>query len=325
MRPEEHERDAVEHVADLLAELVDGPGVAPERQPEGHARDERRDEARAAERVGRAVGERGAGGRDHLPPRAGDQVPAAGVDDDRRDHEPADHPADDPVADLLEQQRRRAAAARDLRLDVGERHGREQQRHADPVVEPALDVEPLADPLGTRGSVTTACPSAASVGASTTPRITASSIVSCAEDRGRRDGAERDRQRQPDRRAGAAARRRRARSCRRSMREASQNSTSASVASASVRTVALVLGRSIPSSTLGPDQQADGDEHHRRRDRRPRQPPRDRGDAEQSKRDDGKGPLHAGSAAQTHLEVADAHRPVGTRSVTDGLHTIGRS
>ena len=36
------------------------------------------------------------------------------------------------------------------------------------------------------------------------------------------------------------------------MREASQNSTSASVASASVRTVALELSRSIPPSTSGP-------------------------------------------------------------------------
>ena len=36
------------------------------------------------------------------------------------------------------------------------------------------------------------------------------------------------------------------------MREASQNSTSANVASASVRTVPLVLSRSIWSSTLGP-------------------------------------------------------------------------
>ena len=36
------------------------------------------------------------------------------------------------------------------------------------------------------------------------------------------------------------------------MREASQNSTSASVASASVRTVPLELSRSIPSSTSGP-------------------------------------------------------------------------
>ena len=36
------------------------------------------------------------------------------------------------------------------------------------------------------------------------------------------------------------------------MREASENSTSASVASASVRTAALELSRSIPSSTFGP-------------------------------------------------------------------------
>ena len=59
---------------------------------------------------------------------------------------PPDHAADDPVADLLEQERRGAAALRDLRFDVGHGHGREQQRHADSVVEPALDVEPLADP-----------------------------------------------------------------------------------------------------------------------------------------------------------------------------------
>ena len=36
------------------------------------------------------------------------------------------------------------------------------------------------------------------------------------------------------------------------MREASQNNTNASVASANVRTVALELSRSIPSSTSGP-------------------------------------------------------------------------
>ena len=53
----------------------------------------------------------------------------------------------------------------------------------------------------------------------------------------------------PSRRSGRPTSRRR---WRRSMREASQNSTSASVASASVRTVPLVLSRSIPSSTLGP-------------------------------------------------------------------------
>ena len=68
------------------------------------------------------------------------------MDDDRRDRETAHHSADDSVADLLEKQRRGAAALRDLRLHVGHRHGCEQQRHADTVVEPTLDVQPLADP-----------------------------------------------------------------------------------------------------------------------------------------------------------------------------------
>ena len=78
-------------------------GVAPEREAEGHARHERGDEARPAERARRPVGQRRAGGRDHLAPAVGDQVSAARVDDDRRDEQPADHSPDDPVADLLEQ------------------------------------------------------------------------------------------------------------------------------------------------------------------------------------------------------------------------------
>ena len=113
---------------------------------EDHPGDERRDEARSAERARGAVGECGAGGRDHLAPGAVDQVPPAGVDDDGADHEPADDPADDAVADLLEQQRARAAPFGDVRCDVRGGNGREQQRHADPVVEPALDVQSLANP-----------------------------------------------------------------------------------------------------------------------------------------------------------------------------------
>ena len=104
---------------------------------------------------------------------------------------------------------------------------------------------------GTRGSVTTAWPSAASVGANTIARITASPKVNG-----------------PKTAAAAAApsaivsgrpmaRRRTGtpnscRSCPKSMREASQKSTSANVASASVRTVELVLSMSTSPSTLGP-------------------------------------------------------------------------
>ena len=86
--PEEHEGDAVEHVADVLAELVDVAGIPLERHPERHARDERGDEARAAERARRPVGERCARAGDDLPPRGVDQLAAAGVDDDRRDQSP---------------------------------------------------------------------------------------------------------------------------------------------------------------------------------------------------------------------------------------------
>ena len=62
---------------------------------------------------GDPVGERRAGGGDHLPPGVVDEIAAAGVDDDRGHREPTDHAAHDSETDLLEQQRSRAAAVRD--------------------------------------------------------------------------------------------------------------------------------------------------------------------------------------------------------------------
>ena len=162
-----------------------------------------------------------------------------------------------------------------------------------------------------RGSVTTACPSAASVGASTTARITASSTVSSPKiaAAATAPSAIVSGSPMPSSRTGSPTSRR---SCPRSMREASQKSTNASVASASVRTVPLELSRSTLVEHLGPDQQADGDEHHRRRDRRARQPPRDRGDAEQRQRDDGERPLH-GSEAGLDGDAPGARRRSSAR------------
>ena len=71
------------------------------------------------------------------------------------------------------------------------------------------------------------------------------------EDHARRERSEGDRQRQPDSEQTQRHRESR-RSFPKSMREASEKSTSASVASASARTVELVLEISIPSRTLGP-------------------------------------------------------------------------
>ena len=81
-------------------------------------------------------------------PTGRDQVPAAGVDDDRGDQQPGRGAGDRAVADLLEQEGRGAASIRDPGSDVGDGDGGEEQRHADPVVQAALDVQPLADSLG---------------------------------------------------------------------------------------------------------------------------------------------------------------------------------
>ena len=120
-----------------------------------------------------------------------------------------------------------------------------------PSLRPLSTLSPWRTRAATRGSVTTACPSAASVGARITPTITASPRVNwrkttpatsapSAMVRGRP---------MPRSRAG---RPNSARSALKSMRDASQKRTRASVASASVRTTEPVLSSSTPPSTWGP-------------------------------------------------------------------------
>ena len=70
-------------------------------------------------------------------------------------------------ADLLATRRSARAPVPRRGSVLGEREEHEQDRHADAVVETALDVEALADRAGTASfAITTALPSAASVGAS---------------------------------------------------------------------------------------------------------------------------------------------------------------
>ena len=120
-----------------------------------------------------------------------------------------------------------------------------------PSLSPLSTFSPWRIRAGMRGSVTTACPSAASVGARTTARITASSTVSAPRSAAAATAPSAivSGSPMPSRRTGTSTARR---SCPRSMREASQKSTSARVASARVRTVPLELSRSMPSSTWGP-------------------------------------------------------------------------
>ena len=120
-----------------------------------------------------------------------------------------------------------------------------------PSLSPLSTLSPWRIRCGTRGSVTTACPSAASVGASTTARITASPMLSSPKiaAAATAPSAIVSGRPMPSSRTGTSTVRR---SAPRSMREASANSTSVSVVSASARTVELELDRSIPSSTSGP-------------------------------------------------------------------------
>ena len=120
-----------------------------------------------------------------------------------------------------------------------------------PSLSPLSTFRPWRIRCGTRGSVTTAWPSAASVGANTIARITASSTDNCPKIQAAATAPSAivSGRPMPSRRSGTPASRRRRP---RSMREASQNSTSARVASASVRTAELELSVSISPSTLGP-------------------------------------------------------------------------
>ena len=68
----------------------------------------------------------------------------AGDHDDARGGDARSHPGQDAVADLLEHQPNRGAVADRSGLCLRDREHDPEQRHADPVVEAALDVQTLS-------------------------------------------------------------------------------------------------------------------------------------------------------------------------------------
>ena len=133
--------------------------------------------------------------------------------------------------------------------------------------------------------MTTACPSAASVGASTIASRRASMNMSSPKQGDPRESAGHDGQRQPDREQAKrhdvlAAQCSRGRSATRPRR-----ARRVSVASATQRTDVAADRRVEPAEGLGARQHAAGDEHHRRGDRGPREPARDRRVREDEERD----------------------------------------
>ena len=144
---------------------------------------------------------------------------------------------------------------------------------------------------GSRGSVTTACPSAASVGASTTARRSASGQLSAPRSAtaAAKPATSVSGRPMPSRRAGTATSPRRAR---RSMREASAKRTTARVASASACTCSPAGAEVDEPDDLRAQEQADRHEHHRGGQGGARDPAGERCIREQCHRDARECPVH---------------------------------
>ena len=143
---EEDERDRTEQAARLLEEVAHlAPDLAAQPAEDGPA-DERGDEPAAVHPDRQPVGERGPGDRDDLNPDRIDEAARDTHPDHGCGREPRDHAADASIPDLLEHELERGAVSDRARFRLGDRDRDQEQRHADAVVEPALDVEPLANP-----------------------------------------------------------------------------------------------------------------------------------------------------------------------------------
>ena len=140
---EEDERDRTEQAARLFEEEAD---LAPDllaQAAEDRACDEGGDEPAAVHPHRQPVRERGPGDRDNLKPDRVDQAARVAHPDHGCRCESRDHAPDTAVADLLEQELERRAVSDRTRFRLGDRDRDQEQWHADAVVEPALDVEPL--------------------------------------------------------------------------------------------------------------------------------------------------------------------------------------
>ena len=142
---EDDERHGCEDGAGLLRELGDVAAAMSSQAAEDRTADERGDEPGASDRLGQREGEQRSGQRNDLEPRLVDEAPAAGVHDDRGGSRARDGATQHAVSDLLGHELDGVAVSDRsfLRQRDGERD--EKERHADPVVEAALDVEALTD------------------------------------------------------------------------------------------------------------------------------------------------------------------------------------
>ena len=97
---------------------------------------------------------------------------------DYRAHRSGDHPTEQSITDLFEHQTDGGRCAGDAFVGAVGGQQDQQKRHTNPVVEPALDVETLADADRQPRVADYRLPNAASVGARMTPTNPASNQVS---------------------------------------------------------------------------------------------------------------------------------------------------
>ena len=267
------------------------PPLPSPQRAEHEASDERGDEAGTADRICNSEGEAGAGERHDLEPGATDEPVPTGDDDDACGGDARNHPGEDAVADLLEHEPSRGPVADGSGLCLRDREHDPEQRHADPVVEAALDVQSLSnaarepherdDRLAERR-----------VGRSEDHREEQRlGPQELGEHDERDDEAQRQRQGQADpeqtqRHRELAAQR--AHVDPRGVREQDERKRRLG------EQLDRLAGRRDldQPQRLRADEQPDGGEDHRGGDRRTRDPAGDRRECEQSQRDDGNCPVH---------------------------------
>ena len=145
---EDDERDRVQQLAALFEEVRDlAAGLAAE-SSEHQAADERRDEDAPSHPQGEPGSEHGRGERVHLDPGAlGPAAPDREALDERRPGARGEA-GQASVADLLDDQVKGRVAGHGRRIDLREADRDEEERHADAVVQAALDVQTLPDQRG---------------------------------------------------------------------------------------------------------------------------------------------------------------------------------
>ena len=148
---EEDERGCAEQAARLLEEERHLASDLATQPAEDRTSDEGRDEPAAAHPHGQPVGERGPRDRDDLKPDLIDEAARDAHPDHGCGCESRNHAPERSVADLLEHELHRRAVSDRALLRLGDRDRDQEQRHADAVVEPALDIEPLTNTRGNTG------------------------------------------------------------------------------------------------------------------------------------------------------------------------------